>query len=46
MLRDHRPYHDLGADYFAHLDAEQLERHYVRQLERLGYEVQLTKVAS
>jgi transposase len=46
MLRDHCPYHDLGADYFARLDAEQLERRYVGQLERLGYEVQLTKVAS
>ncbi len=46
MLRDHRSYHELGADYFARLDAEHIERRYVRQLEQLGYEVQLTKVAS
>ncbi len=46
MLRDHRPYQDLGADYFARLDAERIERGYVRRLEQLGYEVQLTRVAS
>jgi transposase len=46
MLRDHRSNHDLGADYFARLDAEHIERRYVRQLEHLGYEVHLTKVAS
>lgn len=46
MLRDHRPYQDLGADYFTHLDADHIERRYVRQLEKLGYEVHLTKAAS
>ncbi len=42
MLRDHRPYHDLGADYFAQLDRQRLERHHVRRLEQLGYTVTLT----
>jgi len=42
MLRDHRPYHDLGPDYFAQLDRQRLERHHVRRLEQLGYTVTLT----
>jgi transposase len=42
MLRDQAPYHDLGPDYFDHLQARRLERHYVRRLEGLGFEVQLT----
>ena len=46
MLRDHRPYQELGVDYFTRLDADHLERRYVRQLEKLGYEVHLSKAAS
>jgi len=42
MLRDHVPYQDLGPDHFDHLHAQHLERHYVRRLEALGFEVQLT----
>jgi len=42
MLRDHRPYSDLGADYFDRLDTERLQRHHVRRLEQLGYTVTLT----
>jgi hypothetical protein len=42
MLRDHRPYHDLGADYFERIDTAQLQRHHVRRLEQLGYTVTLT----
>ena len=42
MLRDHRPYTDLGPDYFDQLDRQRLERHHVRRLERLGYTVTLT----
>jgi transposase len=41
MLRDQRPYEDLGADYFARLDATRLQRRYVRGLEQLGYAVTL-----
>src|SRR5262249_36351780 len=43
MLRDQRPYQDLGADYSTRLDADHIERRYVHQLEKLGYEVHLTK---
>jgi transposase len=47
MLRDKRPYQELGADYFDKLDAARIERHHVRRLEQLGYTVTLTpKVAA
>jgi len=42
MLRDQLPYQDLGPDYFDHLQTHRLERHYVRRLEDLGFEVLLT----
>jgi len=42
MLRDHKPYTDLGADYFTRLDTERLQRRYVQRLEHLGYTVTLT----
>jgi transposase len=46
LLRDRRPYSDLGADYFDQLDRIRLERRYVHQLERLGYTVTLTPSAA
>ena len=42
LLRDHRPYTDLGPDSFAQLDRQRLERHHVQRLEQLGYTVTLT----
>ena len=42
MLKDNRPYSDLGADYFDQLDKTRIERHHVRRLEQLGYTVTLT----
>jgi transposase len=42
VLRDQRPYRELGADYFDRLDATRLQRHHVRRLEQLGFAVQLT----
>jgi len=42
MLRDHKPYSDLGADYFDRLDTERLQRRYVQRLEHLGCTVTLT----
>lgn len=44
MLRDKRPYTDLGGDYFEKLDTARLERHHVNRLKQLGYEVVLTPV--
>lgn len=42
VLREHRPYVDLGADYFATLEAERVERHHVRRLNALGFSVTLS----
>jgi hypothetical protein len=42
LLRDHRPYTDLGPDYFDQLHRQRLERHHVHRLEQLGYTVSLT----
>jgi transposase len=42
MLRDQVPYQDLGPDHFDRLQAHRLERHSVRRLEALGFQVQLT----
>jgi transposase len=46
VLRDQRPYRDLGPDYFDQRDAARVERHHVARPEQLGYSVTLTpKVA-
>jgi transposase len=42
MLRDGKPYSDLGPDYFERLEATQIERYHVRRLEQLGYAATLT----
>ena len=41
MLRDKRPYADLGADYFDHLDQARIERYHIKRLQQLGYSVSL-----
>jgi transposase len=41
LLRDHRPYSDLGADYCDQVDRQRAERHHVRRLQQLGYTVTL-----
>ncbi len=46
VLRERRPYQDLGADYFDRLDTSRVERHYVRRLEQLGFKVELTPAAA
>jgi transposase len=46
VLRDKRPYTDLGADYFDQLDAARLERYHVQRLEQLGFTVTLTPQAA
>jgi transposase len=42
LLRDHKPYTDLGAAYFDQLNTERLQHRYVQRLEQLGYTVTLT----
>lgn len=39
VLRDNKPYSDLGTDYFDSLDKERLARQSIRRLEALGYDV-------
>ena len=41
MLRDNKPYKDLGADYFDKLNPQQQIRYHVRKLNELGQEVEL-----
>ena len=45
MLRDHKPYNDLGADYFDKLNPQQRIRYHVRKLQELGQEVELSPMA-
>lgn len=42
MLKNNKPYEDLGADYFDQLDAARIQRRAVQRLEQLGYAVTLT----
>jgi hypothetical protein len=46
VLRDGRPYQELGDDYFDQLDAARLERRHVHRLEQLGFTVTLTSKAA
>src|SRR5579864_2544533 len=42
ILKEKRPYQELGCDYFDHIRAEGLKRYYVKRLQGLGLEVTLT----
>ena len=42
MLRDHKPYKDLGADYFDKLNPQHQIRYHVRKLKDLGQKVELS----
>src|SRR5215470_9854252 len=46
MLREGKPYTDLGPDYFEKLEATRIERYHVRRLEQLGYTVTLTPASA
>jgi transposase len=45
MLRDNKPYQDLGVDYFDKLNPQQRIRYHVRRLRELGQEVELSPMA-
>jgi transposase len=45
MLRDQKPYKNLGVDYFDKLNPEQRIRYHFRRLKELGQEVQLKPAA-
>jgi transposase len=42
MIRDNKPYKDLGPEYLEKLDTERVERRAVERLRQLGYDVTLT----
>lgn len=42
VLRDKKPYSDLGPHYFDKRDTARLERHHIHRLEQLGFTVTLT----
>jgi transposase len=45
MLRDNKPYKDLGVDYFDKLNPQQRIRYHVRKLQELGQGVELSPMA-
>lgn len=46
MLRTGTDFHDLGADYLDRTDERRTTRTLVRRLEKLGYDVELTRTAA
>ena len=46
VLREKKPYQELGADYFDRLDTYRTQHHYVQRLEQLGYAVELSPAQS
>jgi hypothetical protein len=46
MVKNGTCFHDLGAEYFHHLDADRLRDRHVKHLKTLGYEVILTPIAA
>ncbi len=46
MLRDGVEFHDLGADYFAHHDKQQIAKRLLRRLRDLGVEVEVKTMAA
>lgn len=46
MLRDGVEFHDLGADYFAHHDKQQIAKRLLRRLHDLGVEVEVKSIAA
>ncbi|SJM57400.1 Transposase [Frigoribacterium sp. JB110] len=46
MLRNGAVYIDLGADYYTRLDPQNAKNKAIRQLQNLGYEVVIARVAA
>jgi transposase len=45
MLRTGRSYHELGGDYLERIHKDQLQKYYIRKLQRLGFTVSLQATA-
>jgi transposase len=41
MLKHHQPYQEMGADYFAKINANAIKNRAIKQLEMLGYQVKI-----
>ncbi|TEB09387.1 Transposase IS116/IS110/IS902 family protein [Pelotomaculum sp. FP] len=41
MLKNHTPYQDMGADYFAKVNSKAIAKRAIKQLEMLGYQVKI-----
>jgi len=41
LLKEHRAYQDLGADYFQRANRENVTKYHVKKLQKLGYDVSL-----
>jgi transposase len=46
IIRDRKPYKDLGFDYFTHHDRARIKNRLVNRLQKLGYQVHLSEVAA
>ena len=43
LLKQHRTYQDLGADFFDRVNRDNLTKYHVKKLHKLGYEVNIVK---
>lgn len=45
MLKTGQSYHELGGDYLERINTDQLQRYYVKRLQRLGLKVTIEAIA-
>jgi transposase len=45
LLKQHRTYQDLGADYFERANRDNLTKYHVKKLQKLGYNVDLVRTS-
>ena len=43
LLKQHRSYQDLGADFFDRVNRDNLTKYHVKRLQKLGYDVDLAR---
>ena len=46
IIKDRVTYDDLGEDYYDRQRQDQLKRHHINRLQRLGYSVEVTRIAT
>jgi transposase len=45
MLKKNEPFHDLGAEYYCSINADKIKNRNIKNLQALGFQVQLTPIA-